>query len=283
MQHHGVDLQSILRAVSANVSAGHTVQGGSTLTQQLVKNLLVGNDQSLRRKAQEARLAMEMETRLSKQEILDLYLNRVYLGSNAYGVEAAAQTYFGKPAATLSLAEAAFLGALPKAPSRYAGESGSGETTARVRYVLDRMVACGFVTPDAAAAAKAQPLTFTNTAPPKPISGYVLDEATREAQALVPDLPPDAVIKLTLDGDLQRQAEAALNTALSDRRLRKSEGAIVVMDRAGGIRALVGGRDYRKSQFNRATQARRQPGSRIQDVRLRGRSGTWARSDDDPQ
>ena len=154
MQHGGVDLQSIWRAMLANLKAGETVQGGSTLTQQLVKNLLVGNDETLRRKAQEAWLAMEMESALTKQEILDLYLNRVYLGANAYGVEAAAQTYFAKPAAKLSLAEAAFLAALPKAPSRYAADRTGSETTARVHYVLDRMAAIGFVTPQQAAAAK---------------------------------------------------------------------------------------------------------------------------------
>lgn len=261
MEHGGVDMQSILRAVFANFSAGHTVQGGSTLTQQLVKNLLVGNEQTLRRKAQEARLATEMEATLSKQEILDLYLNRVYLGSNAYGVEAAAQAYFGKSANAISLAEAAFLGALPKAPSRYAGDRTGRETTARVRYVLDRMVASGFVTPAAAAAAKLEPLSFVEGTLQKPVSGYVLDEALKEARVLVPDLPPDAVIVLTVDGDLQRRAEAALNSSLSVRSLGASEGAIVVMDRAGGIRALVGGRDYKTSQFNRATQAKRQPGS----------------------
>ena len=261
MEHGGVDVQSILRAMLANFSAARTVQGGSTITQQLVKNLLVGDEQTLRRKAQEARLAFEMEATLSKEEILDLYLNRVYLGSNAYGVEAAACAYFGKPAASLSLAEAAFLGALPKAPSRYADDRTGQETTARVHYVLDRMVASGFVTPAAAATAKTQTLSFIEDAPQKPISGYVLDEAMKEAHALLPELPPDAVIALTVDGDLQRRAEAALTAALSKEGLGASEGAIVVMGRDGSIPALVGGRDYQKSQFNRATQALRQPGS----------------------
>jgi penicillin-binding protein 1A len=261
LKHNGVDLQSISRAFLANLSAGRTVQGGSTLTQQLVKNLLVGNDQSLRRKAQEARLAIEMESALTKQEILDLYLNRVYLGANAYGVEAAAQAYFGKPASALSLAEAAFLGALPKAPSRYAENKTGPETTARIHYVLDRMAASGFVTREEVAAAKSQKLSFVEASSQKPISGYVLDVAMEEARAVVPDLPPDAVIAITVDGALQRRAEAALNAALSVRRLGATEGAIVVMDRHGPIRALVGGRDYKKSQFNRATQALRQPGS----------------------
>lgn len=261
MEHGGVDLQSVMRATFANVTARRTVQGGSTLTQQLVKNLLVGDEQSLRRKAQEARLAIEIEKKLSKQDILDLYLNRVYLGSNAYGVEAAGNAYFGKPAAKLSLAEAAFLAALPKAPSRYAQDKTGAETVARVHYVLDRMVESGFVTKAQAAAAKAQKLKFVDDDARTPVSGHVLDTAIGEARALVPDLPPDAVITLTVDGRLQRRAEAELKAALAVRGLGASEGAIVVLDRTGGIRALVGGRDYAKSQFNRATQAMRQPGS----------------------
>jgi penicillin-binding protein 1A len=261
MSHGGVDPQAILRAAFANAWARRTVQGGSTLTQQLVKNLLVGDEQTLRRKVQEARLAAEMEKELSKQEILDLYLNRVYLGSNAYGVEAAAEAYFGKPAAKLSLAEAAFLAALPKAPSRYAGEKTGAQTIARVHYVLDRMVGSGFVTPAAAASARAQTLKFVNDGAEAPVSGYVLDQAMAEVKALGLTLPADAVITLTVDRKLQRQAETALNAALSVRGLGASQGAVVVLDRSGEIRALVGGRDYATSQFNRATQAQRQPGS----------------------
>lgn len=261
MEHGGVDFQALARAAYANLTAGKTVQGGSTLTQQLVKNLLVGSDQTLRRKAQEARLAMGMESQLSKAQILDLYINRVYLGANAYGVQAAAQTYFGKPATELTLAEAAFLGALPKAPSRYASDKTGAETIARVNYVLDRMVASGFVTADAAEAARKEKLSFVDPTSQEPISGYILDVAMDEARNAVPDLPPDAVITLTVDGTLQRRAEAALKSALAVKKLGASQGAIVVMDRHGPIRALIGGADYKKSQFNRATQALRQPGS----------------------
>jgi len=261
MEHGGVDFQSLSRAAFANLTAGKTVQGGSTLTQQLVKNLLVGSDQNLRRKAQEARLAMAMENELTKAQILDLYLNRVYLGANAYGVQAAAQTYFGKPATELTLAESAFLGALPKAPSRYASNKTGAETVARVNYVLDRMVASGFVTAEAADTARKEKLPFVDPASQEPISGYVLDVAMDEARKVVPDLPPDAVITLTVDGTVQRRAEAALKSALAVKKLGASQGAIVVMDRHGPIRALVGGADYKKSQFNRATQALRQPGS----------------------
>lgn len=261
MEHGGIDLQSIMRAVAANIAAGKTVQGGSTLTQQLVKNLLVGNEQTVRRKVQEARLAIEMDSKLSKQEILDLYINRVYLGANAYGVEAAAHAYFDKPAVKLTLAEAAFLGALPKAPSRYAADRTGAKTIARVHYVLDRMVASGFVTLAASADAKAHTFSFVGNESKRPISGYVLDEAMKEARAILPDFPPDAVITLTVDGNLQRRAEQALATTLNDSGLGASEGAIVVMDRTGDIRALVGGKDYARSQFNRATQAKRQPGS----------------------
>lgn len=261
MEHSGIDVQSILRAVVANLSAGRTVQGASTLTQQLVKNLLVGDEKTMLRKLQEARLAIELDATLSKQQILDLYINRVYLGMNAYGVEAASLAYFNKVAVKLTLPEAAFLGALPKAPSRYARDKAGAQTTARMHYVLDRMVASGFVTAAQAADAKMEPMSFVDDDSRKPVSGYVLDEAMREARKVVPNLPPDAVITLTVNGDTQRRAEGALEAALAERSLGAREGAIVVIDRSGGIRALVGGRDYGKSQFNRVTQARRQAGS----------------------
>lgn len=261
LEHGGVDLQSVTRAALANVSAGHTQQGGSTITQQLVKNILLDDKRTLRRKAQEARLASEMEKKLTKEQILDLYLNRVYLGSNAYGIEAAAQTYFGVAAADLTLGQAAFLGALPKAPSRYAEHKTDPEVAERRRYVLDQMVEAGFITSQAAAKAKAQPLKFVDDTAQAGMSGYVLDAAMEEAHRALPNLPPDAVIELTVDRGLQRAAERSLEAALRVRGLGASEGAVVVMDPFGAVKALVGGRDYQKSQFNRVTQAKRQPGS----------------------
>jgi penicillin-binding protein 1A len=246
-EHGVVDVQSVTRAVVANVAKGHTAQGGSTLTQQLVKNLLLTDERSLRRKAQEARLAGELEKKLSKQQILDLYLNRVYLGANAYGVDAAAQTYFGNRPKDLTLNEAAFLASLPKAPTRFAEHRTDPDTIARRGYVLDQMVEAGYAKKADADAAKAATLKFADDTPQAGFSGYVMDAALDEAKRAVPNLPPDAVITLTINRDLQR--------------LGASEGAVVVMSPTGEVRAMVGGKDYKKSQFNRATQARRQPGS----------------------
>jgi penicillin-binding protein 1A len=260
-EHGGVDIQSVTRAALANVTAGHTQQGGSTLTQQLVKNLLLTDERSLRRKAQEARLAGQLEKKLTKAQILDLYLNRVYLGANAYGVDAAAQVYFGKPPAKLTLNEAAFLASLPKAPTRFAEHRTDPDTIARRHYVLDQMVQAGYAKKSEADAAKAATLQFADDAPQPGFSGYVMDAALDEAHRVLPNLPPDAVITLTINRDLQRQAEKSLVAALSVKGLGASEAAVVVMSPTGEVRAMVGGRNYQKSQFNRATQAKRQPGS----------------------
>jgi penicillin-binding protein 1A len=260
-EHGGVDMQSITRAVVANVSSGHTEQGGSTITQQLVKNVLLDDRRTFRRKAQEARLAQQLEERLSKDEILDLYLNRIYLGSNAYGIEAAAQVYFGVPAADLTLPQAAFLAILPKAPSRFAEQKTGPEAAERQRYVLDQMVESGFITAAQAAAAKAEPLVFVDEAQRPGLSGYVMDAAMEEARRVLPDMPPDAVIQVTVDPALQRRAEQSLEQALRVRGLGAKEAAVVVMEPTGAVKALVGGRDYQTSQFNRVTQAHRQPGS----------------------
>jgi penicillin-binding protein 1A len=245
-EHSGVDWQSVTRAVVANVSAGHTEQGGSTLTQQLVKNTLLDDQRTLRRKAQEAVLAADMETQLSKHEILDLYLNRVYLGSNSFGVEAAAQTYFGVPAAKLTLKQAAFLAALPKAPSRYAEHKTDKEVMERVDYVLDQMVEANFITGKESRQASAEKLAFVEEPKLAGVSGYVLDAATEEARRVMPAFPPDAVIVLTIDAALQKQAEKSLEAALRVKGLGAKEGAIVVMEPSGAVKALVGGRDYQK-------------------------------------
>jgi penicillin-binding protein 1A len=263
-EHTGIDPQAIFRALFENARAGHTVQGGSTITQQLVKNLLLNQDQTVKRKAQEARLAFDMERLLSKEQILDLYLNRIYLGAGAYGLDAAAHTYFGKAPADLTLGEAAMLAAFPKAPSRFAGQIGQigeGEAGPRERqhYVLDQMVEAGFVSLADAASAKGKPVAFV-TQSADGVPNHALDYALAQARTLMPDPPADLVVKLTLDLDLQKKAQAAVETGLADVS-GAPEGAAILIDSGGAIRAMVGGRDYSKSQFNRATQARRQPGS----------------------
>jgi penicillin-binding protein 1A len=263
LTHQGVDYGAIFRATIDNARAGRTVSGASTITQQLVKNLFLTPDQTIKRKAQEARLAAELEQMLSKKEILELYLNRIYLGERAYGLDAAAHTYFGKSPLDLTIGEAALLAALPKAPSRYASEEEMAEAKERQRYVLDQMVEAGYITAEQAATAKKQELTFRNDEKNN-FQGHVLDYAYEKVHELVPKPPADLVIKLTLDLDMQAKAQAAVEDGIKTmgREKKASEGSLILIDNeTGAIKAMVGGRDYSKSKFNRATQARRQPGS----------------------
>ena len=262
-EHTGVDVWAMVRATLANVRAGRTVEGASTITQQLVKNLFLTPDQTLKRKAQEARLAGDLERMLSKDEILELYINRIYLGAGAYGLDAAAHTYFGKAPKDLTLAESAMLASFPKAPSRFAQQAQSARAKDRQAYVLDQMVEAAMITPTQAAEAKTQTLVFAKDQPDG-FSGHALDYAVERVHEILPNLPPDMVIKLSLDLTMQAAAQKAVENGLAtmgkDR--RASEGAALIIENStGAIRAMVGGRDYLKSQFNRATQARRQPGS----------------------
>ncbi|HVY90935.1 MAG TPA: PBP1A family penicillin-binding protein [Hyphomonadaceae bacterium] len=261
-EHQGIDPMAILRAMLENARAGHTVQGASTITQQLVKNLFLTPDQTLKRKAQEARLAGDLEHMLTKDEILELYLNRIYLGAGAYGLDAAAHTYFGKDPKDLTLAEAAMLASFPKAPSRFATTARTPAAKDRQHYVLDRMVEDHYVSKEDAEAAKRQELAFADDTPDT-FTGHALDYAVDRVHDLIPNPPPDMVIKLSLDLTLQQAAQQAVEHGIATMGKEKhaSEGAAVIMDMNGAIRAMVGGRDYLKSQFNRATQARRQPGS----------------------
>jgi penicillin-binding protein 1A len=262
-EHSGVDFVAIFRATMENARAGRTVQGGSTITQQLVKNLFLTPDQTLKRKAQEARLAADLETILSKDEILDLYLNRIYLGAGAYGLDAAAQTYFGKTPQDLTLAEAAMLAGFPKAPSRFAQQTRTNEAKERQAYVLDQMLEAGWITKEERDSAFAEELAFAD-ASADTFSGHALDYAVERVHELLPNPPPDLVIKLSLDLDLQAKTQKAVENGIATmgKEKRASEAAAVLIDvNTGAIRAMVGGRDYAKSQFNRAAQARRQPGS----------------------
>jgi penicillin-binding protein 1A len=261
-EHTGVDFTAIFRALVSNATAGHTVSGASTITQQLVKNLFLTPDQTLKRKAQEARLAGDLERMLNKDEILELYLNRIYLGAGAYGLDAAAHTYFGKDPKDLTIPEAAMLASFPKAPSRFANTAQTPAAKDRQHYVLDQMAEENYITRDQAEAAKRQELVFADDTP-NAFSGHALDYAVERVHDLIPNPPPDLVIKLTLDLDLQAAAQNAVEHGFQTmgKEKRASEGAAVLMDMTGAIRAMVGGRDYLKSQFNRATQARRQPGS----------------------
>lgn len=265
-EHDGVDLRGVFRALWVNFQAGRSVQGGSTITMQLVKNLILTPDRHLRRKIQEMRLARQLEDHLTKTEILELYLNRIYLGARAFGVEAAAQRYFDKPATELTLAEAALLAALPKAPSRLDPTVNLAAAQARAATVLDAMLEAGFIDQtahDAAIAQPAAPVADTSDPNATAIWGHAFDYALAEAADLVAADVPDLVIRTTLDPALSRAAHDVIETVLDEEGEAQNAGeaAIMLLAPDGAIRAFAGGRDYATSQFNRAIQAQRQPGS----------------------
>ena len=270
-EHDGVDLRGLFRATWRNVTAGELVQGGSTITMQLVKNLILTPDRHLRRKLQEMRLAIALEQNLTKTEILELYLNRIYLGARAYGIEAAAQRYFGKSATELTLAEAALLAALPKAPSRLDPTQNLDAARARAAQVLAAMVEAGYIPQDAADEALANPaVPVGDTSDPNATSnwGHAFDYALSEAARLLNTEVPDLVIQTTLDPDLTRAAQETVTGVLDEQgsALNAGEAAIMLLAPDGAVRAFAGGRDYGASQFNRAIQAQRQPGSAFKPI-----------------
>ncbi|MCA8887451.1 MAG: PBP1A family penicillin-binding protein [Parvularculaceae bacterium] len=257
--HIGVNPLSLLRAFIVNTREGAIRQGGSTLTQQLAKNLFLSPDRTYRRKIRELLLALWLEQRFSKSEILTIYLNRVYFGAGAYGIDAASFRYFGKPAQRLTLSEAAILAGLLKAPSHYAPDRNPDDAGARARLVIDAMLDAGFISRTQAQQAYKTPVFLG----PSQFSGapYFVDYALSEAHRAAP-VDANLTIRTTLDPVLQDALEVgvAAGTALAD----LDPGiqlAAVILDQEGAVKAMVGGRDYRQSQFNRAVQARRQPGS----------------------
>lgn len=271
-QHDGVDPRGLARAMIANLRAGATVQGGSTLTMQLVKNLILSPERTVRRKLQEIRLALALEERLGKEEVLELYLNRVYLGERAYGVQAAARTYFGKPASELTVQEAALLAALPKAPSRLAPTENLAAARARAEEVLQAMLDAGFIDPLTYLTAVTLPAELTENAEiayDPALFGHVFDAAVAEAEAeLGEPLPAVVTVHTSIDPALQtaaQQAVAQIMDAAGEAR-NAGEAALVALDLDGRVRAMIGGRSYRDSQFNRAVQAERQPGSAFKPV-----------------
>jgi penicillin-binding protein 1A len=259
-QHWGIDPVGIARAAWVNWSTGRVAQGGSTLTQQLAKNLFLTPERSLRRKAQEALLALWLEHKFGKDELLEIYLNRVYLGAGAYGVDAAARLYFGVPAARLSLWQSAILAGLPKAPSRLNPRRAPDAAVGRALEVLDAMAETGFITRQQSALAAEQ---IRLPPPPSREAGWFADWVMDNLADRFPG-NADLVLRTTLDLRMQAVVEQRLEALLAGpgARARATQGAVILMEAStGNIRALAGGRDYRASQFNRATQARRQPGS----------------------
>ncbi len=260
--HFGLDLWGVTRAVLANLRAGRIVQGGSTITQQLAKNLFLKPERTIRRKVQETLLALWLERRFSKDQILTIYLNRVYLGAGTYGVEAAARRFFGKSARQVSLYQAAMLAGLLKAPSRYNPVSDRELAAARARWVLAAMVDAGYLTPERAAAAERQPPWLATSALGQG-RRYFADWVLEQVSSYVGYSDRDLTVVTTLDPRLQRLADAQVAAVLAGpgKKAGAGQAALVGLAPDGAVKAMVGGRDYSESQFNRATQALRQPGS----------------------
>ncbi|MEQ1888820.1 MAG: PBP1A family penicillin-binding protein [Alphaproteobacteria bacterium] len=261
-EHIGIDPFGLARAMAANLWAGRVVQGGSTITQQAAKNIFLTPERNLRRKAQEFLLALWLERKFTKDEILALYLNRVYLGSGSYGVSAAAQKYFGKKASELSLPESAMLAGLLKAPSRYSPVNDPKLARARQEQVLSNMVEAGFLTAQEQTAALALPLNFGSIGNSQD-SQYFIDWVLDQLPEFIGRPEGDLIIVTTLDAAAQAAAGQAISDALArdGTRLSVKQGALLALSPDGAIRAMAGGRAYGQSQFNRATQAKRQPGS----------------------
>jgi penicillin-binding protein 1A len=261
--HEGVDRMAVLRALVANLRAGETVQGGSTISQQLARNLFLTQRQTMNRKLREMVLASRIERRLSKDEILELYLNRVYLGEQAYGVDAASRRYFGHPASELTLAQAALLAGLPKAPSDLAPSSHLEAATERQHVVLQAMVDAGFITAEQRDEARAERIRIIERPSVERTMGYAFDLAVEQARAAVGDQVPDIVIEMTINREVQEAASNSIRRRLGNRAFgrRPLQASYMAVDRQGGIIGLVGGTDYNTSKFNRVTQAQRQPGS----------------------
>ena len=260
--HYGIDPLGIARAAVANILHRGVSQGGSTLTQQLAKNLFLTQERTFQRKLQEVELAFWLERKHSKAEILELYLNRVYFGSGAYGVEAAAQRYFGKSARNVTLAEAAMLAGLVKSPSRLAPNRNPEGAEQRAQTVLTAMAEAKFITDAQAQASIGHPSYHV-----KPVGAgtvnYVADWIGEVLDDLIGQIDQSVVVETSIDPKLQAVAEAAVIDELAAKSVKfnVSQGALVAMTPDGAVRAMVGGRNYAESQYNRAVTAKRQPGS----------------------
>lgn len=263
LDHYGVDLRGISRALVRNFQAGEVVQGGSTITQQLIKILYLESDRTLKRKIQEVVIAVWLEWKLGKREILTRYLNSVYLGAGATGMPAAARIYFDKDIEALEIRESAMLAGLLKAPSQLNPIDNFDGARQRTTTVLDAMVENGKLNPDEAKAAKAEFAALHVTAPTPRAGSWFADWVSGQAREIAGPSPGSITVRTTLIPRLQQAAEAAVKRALDEEGVTRgvSQAALVAMTPDGAVVAMVGGRDYRASQFNRAVAAMRQPGS----------------------
>lgn len=260
--HFGIDPIGLARAMFTNVTQQGVVQGGSTITQQLAKNLFLSRERTLKRKIQEAMLAIWLENQLTKDEILSAYLNRVYLGSGTYGVDAASKLYFKKPVKDISIREAATLAGLLKAPSRYSPLANPSLSRQRTDTVLNAMIDAGYLTKD-----EQNGLTTKIPTPNRKPDGtgerYYTDWIVDQIDELIGTPQEDLIIETTMNPKIQTFAEESLARHIRENgeESHMSQGAVIVMRPNGAVLAVVGGKDYAESQFNRATQAMRQPGS----------------------
>ncbi len=274
-EHAGVDLKAVLRAIITDIQAGEFVQGASTITQQLARTLFLTPQKSIIRKLREAFLALQIERRYTKNEILELYLNQVYFGSGAYGVEAAARMFFGKPVGELNLAECALVAGMPKSPSRYSPLVNESLALKRREVVLDQMARNGLITQEESEAANSSPLNLAEGPSIKTKAPYFVTYVRRFLEKELGGVRlyrTGLTVHTTLNYRMQEAAEKAVARGLEQLAARmqerglpsdqKPQGALVCLDpRQGAILAMVGGKDFEESRFNRATMARRQPGS----------------------
>ena len=261
--HGGMDIFGVLRALMVNLRAGGVVQGGSTITQQVAKNVFLTPERSIKRKVQEALLAFWLEQKFTKEEILSIYLNRAYLGAGAFGIAAASLRYFDKQASDLTLGESAMIAGLLKAPSRYNPFTNPTDAISRTVTVIDNMVDAGLIDEERARVAKSTPLVLSAM---RRIGGdvrYATDWITARASDYIGVATRDLIVSTTIDSSLQEKAREALVSGLASegRQSHPGEGAIVSMAPDGAVVAMVGGSSYSDTQFNRAVQAYRQPGS----------------------
>jgi penicillin-binding protein 1A len=262
--HGGIDFIGLLRAAWRNVTQGRVVEGGSTITQQLAKIVFLTPERTIERKIKEALLALWLEREFTKNQILTIYLNRVYLGAGAYGVDAAARRYFGARAETLSLPQAAMIAGLLKAPSRLNPGRDVEAATQRASQVLDAMASNGYIDATSAAAAKDAPARLARALAAAPASRYFTDWVLEQVPAFVGRDHAAIRVYTTLEPSAQRAAQAAVGHAFTSS--APGQVALLALDPSGAVRAMIGGRDYAESQFNRATQALRQPGSAFKSI-----------------
>jgi penicillin-binding protein 1A len=262
-EHFGVDVLGLLRAAVANLRAGTVVQGGSTITQQLAKNLFLTNQKTISRKIQEVLLSIRLEQVFTKEQILTIYINRMYFGAGAYGVDAAARVYFDIPASRLSTYQSALLAGLLRAPSRLNPRNNAELAEERARTVLAGMVDAGFLSRGDADAALRKRHSFRVDQPGQESNRYFVDWVLEQIPAYLARHDQDIIVTTTLDPHLQQIADNLTTNALQVSRKNNAtlQVALLSMTADGAVRAMIGGRNYRESQFNRAVQARRQPGS----------------------